>query len=135
MNAVYRADPIATTLFGNADVQYAKIKEALASRDFDGETEAETERWLAVEQQELMLRLLQSFVTLRGQAEAQVAVVGADGVHRSHVRHEASRQLETVFGTVKVERTGYSGRGLSTLYPVLSDNYTCALTTTTLVHS
>jgi len=45
-------------------------------------------------------------------------VVGADDVTRTHLRQEKSRKLETVFGTVEVERTGHSGRGLSTLYPV-----------------
>jgi hypothetical protein len=118
MTAVYCAGPATTTLFDAADAQYAMMKETLTSGGFQGKTEAEAERWLAVEQQELMRRLFQGFVTLRGQAEARVAVVGADGERRTHVRHDASRQLETVFGTVEVERTGYSGRGVSTLYPV-----------------
>jgi len=65
-----------------------------------------------------MRRLFQSFVTLRGQAQAQEPVVGADGVPRTHLRQQKSRKLESVFGTVEVERTGHSGRGLSTLYPV-----------------
>ena len=118
MTALYRSDPVATTLFVAADAQYAMMKEALASGGFQGKTEADVERWLFVEQQELMRRMFQGYVTLSGQAEARVPVIGADGVERTHLRHEASRQLETVFGPVDVKRTGYSGRGLSTLYPV-----------------
>lgn len=111
-----RSNP--TSLFDEADAQYATMQETLTSSDFEGKTEAEVQRWLAIEQRELMRRLHQAFVTLRGQAQVGVPVVGRDGVTRTHVRPEKSRQLETVFGTVEVERTGHSGRGLSTLYPV-----------------
>ena len=118
MNLLNSTDPFATPLFADADAQYATMKETLTSADFHGKTEAEVQRWLAVEQQELMRRLFQSHITLRGQAQAQGPVVGDDGVPRTHLRPEKSRKLETVFGTVEVERTGHSGRGLSTLYPV-----------------
>lgn len=118
MTAVYRTDRSNTPLFADADAQYARMKHELTSADFQGKAEAEVQRWLAVEQQELMRRLFQSHVALRGQAQAQEPVVGADGVSRTHLRQEKSRKLETRFGTVEVERTGHSGRGLSTLYPV-----------------
>jgi len=118
MNLLNSTDPVAIPLFADADAQYATMKERLTSADFEGKTEAEVQRWLAVEQQELMRRLFQSHITLRGQAQAQGPVVGADDVTRTHLRQEKSRKLETVFGTVEVERTGHSGRGLSTLYPV-----------------
>jgi hypothetical protein len=118
VDAVYRTDLAETPLFADADAQYTAMKETLTSEDFQGKTEAEVQRWLAVEQRELMRRLFQSHITLRGQAQAQEPVVGADGVPRTHLRHEKSRKLESLFGTVEVERTGHSGRGLSTLYPV-----------------
>ena len=106
MNAVYRNESADASLFENADAQYAMIKETLISEDFQGKTEAQVQRWIAVEQQELMRRLFQSHITLRGQAQVQEAVVGADGVKRTHLRKEKSRKLETVFGTVEAERTG-----------------------------
>ena len=118
MNVVYRTDPVTTRLFVDADSQYAMMKETLTSADFQGQTEAEVQRWLAREQHELMRRLFQSHVTLRGQAQAHEPVVGADGVPRTHIRDGKSRKLETVFGTIEAGRTGHSGRGLSTLYPV-----------------
>jgi len=118
VTALYRTDPSDTPLFADADAQYTTMKQTLTSGDFQGKTEAEVQRWLAVEQHELMRRLLQSHVTLRGQAQAQQPVVGADGNPRLHLRQEKSRKLETLFGTVEVERTGHAGRGLSTLYPV-----------------
>lgn len=118
MNVLYRTPAVGAPLFAEANAHYATMKETLSSADYQGRTEAEVERWLAVEQRELMRRLFQAFVTLRGQAQAQDPVVGADGVARTHLREEKSRELETVFGTVEVKRTGHSGRGLSTLYPV-----------------
>ncbi len=105
-------------MFADADVHYAKIKEALASTELGDRTEAAVERWLAEEQRELMRRLIQAHLTLRGQAQARGPIVGADGLSRTHSRPEKSRALETLFGTVEVERTGHAGRGLSTLYPV-----------------
>lgn len=118
MNARYLSQPFAASLFADADAQYTTMKEALTSADFHSKTEAEVQRWLAEEQRELMRRLFQAHLTLRGQAQVQGPVVGADGVTRTHVRQEAQRELETVFGTVEAKRTGHSGRGLSTLYPV-----------------
>ncbi len=118
MHTVYRTDSVATPLFSEADAQYATMKATLTSTDFEGKTEANVERWLAVEQRELMRRLFQSHITLRGQSQAQEPVVGDDGFTRTHLRQEKSRKLETLFGTVEVERTGHSGRRLSTLYPV-----------------
>lgn len=64
------------------------------------------------------MRLLRSRMTLRGQAQAEAPVIGADGAPRTHVRHGKSRKLETVFWMVGMERTGHSGRGISTFYPV-----------------
>jgi len=116
--ADYSTPSVPPSLFNDADAQYATIKESLTSSDFEGKTEAEVQRWLAVEQRELMRRLHQAFVTLRAQGQVQEPVVGTDGSTRTHLREGKPRQLETVFGTVEVVRTGHSGRRLSTLYPV-----------------
>lgn len=105
-------------LYAAADGHYEMIKETLASREFGEGSEADTERWLRVEGQELLRRLLQSHLTLRGQAQAVVAVVGADEVERTHVRPGKTRALETTFGNVSVERTAYAGRGIGALHPV-----------------
>jgi len=91
MSAVYSSQPADAPLFADADAQYAAMKETLISREFLEKTEADAQRWLAEEQRELMRRLFQAFVTLRGQAQAQGPVVGADGVTRTHLRLEKSR--------------------------------------------
>ena len=93
MNEPYLKQSFAASLFADADAKYATMKAALTSADFQGKTEAEVQRWLAEEQKELMRRLFQAHITLRGQAQVQEPVVGADGQTRTHVRHETSRKL------------------------------------------
>jgi hypothetical protein len=117
VKAVYSIESSAEQLFAPADEQYAMMKEKLTSADFQQQTKAEAQRWLDEEQRELMRRMFQAFVTLRGQAEAQGPVVGADGVARTQER-DGTRKMESLFGTVEVLRTGHTRRGLSTLYPV-----------------
>ncbi len=118
MNAVYRIAPSPASLFAAADTQYAAMKDALMSAELQGETDPAAQRWLAIEQQELMRRMYQAFITLRGQAQVQEPVVGADGAARPHLRQDTSRKLETVFGEVEVARDEHSGRGLAALHPV-----------------
>lgn len=117
-NPVYRIAPTASSLFAAADDQYTAMKEALMSVKLQGETDPGAQRWLACEQQELMRRMYQAFVTLRGQAQAQEPVVGADGNERTRLRQDTSRKLETVFGEVEVPRDEHSGKGLAALHPV-----------------
>ena len=118
MNAVYPTVSISASLFSDADLQFGTMKETLTSEEFQSKSEADVQRWLATEQKELMRRLLQSHLTLRGQAEAQGLVTDAQGVHHTHIRPEKSRKLETIFGTVDIVRTGYSRPKIGTLYPV-----------------
>lgn len=118
MSTAYNQAPVLSHLFSSADEQYAAMKTTLESPDFRGLQQAEVERWLTVQQRELMRRLLQSHLTLRGQEQAVGPVVGADGEERTHVRSEQSRQIETSLGTVVVERTAHAGRGLPALHPV-----------------
>jgi len=118
VNRSYSKHPVPDHLFDAADEQYAMMKKTLTSQDFQSKPEAAVERWLQVEQHELLRRMLQSHLTLRGQDLAVGAVVGADGEERTHVRQGKVRQLETTFGTVEVERTAHGGRGLSELHPV-----------------
>ncbi len=61
--------------------------------------------------------LLQSHLDLRAMLEKPVEVVGADGVERSQARASA-RQLETVFGEVRVPRQLYQAPGVEGLAPI-----------------
>ena len=117
MNPAY-STPAVEDIFAKADAVYTKIKSALLSDEKREEQEAVLERWLRVEQQELMRLLLNSHAKLRGQERAVEPVVGADGVTRTHVHEGKMRQVESVFGTIEVPRTRYAGRELSGLCPV-----------------
>jgi len=118
VNEPYSKQALVDQLFDAADEQFATMKKVLVSDDFHGRPEADVVRWLHVEQHELMRRLLQSHLTLRGFDQAIDPVVGADAVRRTHVSQNKVRQLETTFGTVSIARTAHAGRGLSALHPV-----------------
>lgn len=80
-------------------------------------THSELENRLAKEGCELLRRLLQAHFDERGPGLSAVPVVDAEGrLHaaaRLHTRH-----LESLFGTLEVTRTGYGGRGQSSLHPL-----------------
>ena len=119
--ALYPSVVLPQDLFEFADVLYASIKEKVTSTGWGELGEAEIQRRLAPEGLELMRRLFQSHLTLRGQAQPTMAVVGADGVERTHVRGDTHRPLVTIFGEVEARREAYSQRGVPALHPVDAD--------------
>jgi hypothetical protein len=82
-----------------------------------GMTHRELEDLLTAEGREVLRHLYQDHLTLRGPGRVAVGVVDREGVAHTHVR-EQGRDLETVFGTVRVERVGYGGPGLDSLHPL-----------------
>lgn len=75
------------------------------------------ERLLCERGQELMRKLFQAHLDARGTGEAAAPVRGADGIDRADARlHE--RGLSTVFGEVRVRRTGYGADGFDSLHPL-----------------
>ena len=106
------ADP-----FADADEHYAGVKQYLASSEARQMSESDLERELAKRGQELLRRLLQAHLEARGPGDAVGPVHDAQGVERPERRwHE--RQLETVFGTVEVDRVGYGRAGEDSLHPL-----------------
>ena len=78
---------------------------------------SDLERMLEQEGRELLRRMFQAHLDVRGPGGATEPVVGADEVERTHARlHE--RKLTTVFGTVELTRTGYSAPGVEGLHPL-----------------
>lgn len=102
--------PLVDQLFDAANAHFATMKETLVSDDFQGRPEVEVERWLCVEQHELMRRLLQSHLTLRGFDQAVGPVVGVDETKRTHVSQGKVQQLETTFGTVTIAHSAWRTR-------------------------
>jgi hypothetical protein len=63
------------------------------------------------------LLLLQEHLDHQGCGRVAAAVRGSDGVVRSHKRDHMETGYKSVFGAVRVARTGYSQRGVSSLFP------------------
>jgi hypothetical protein len=80
-------------------------------------THSDLERELEKMGRELMRKLLQEHLEARAPGECAQPVRGSDGVQRSRVRPQ-ERKLETIFGTVSVERAGYGQDGTRSLHPL-----------------
>jgi hypothetical protein len=103
--------------FAAAEEKYEEVKAMLESEDWQRKSHSDLERMLDVEGRELLRRLYQGHLDLRGPGTVEDPVVGADGVERTRVRiHQ--RRLTTVFGAVEVERAGYGARGEESLHPL-----------------
>lgn len=127
MTALYSVEAaFARDLFQEADAAYAAIK-VKAQRDWVDLPESEVERRMFDDGAEVLRRLLQSHLTLRGKAKPLEPVIGADGAERTHIREDdedkevEGRPIESIFGGVRLHRTGYRGRGLAALQPVDAD--------------
>lgn len=97
--------------------RFERLVETMGSVKAQAMTHRELEDLLTVEGREVLRELLQDHLTLRGPGRTAGAVVDRDGVAHLHQRVQG-RDLETVFGTVRIDRAGYGGRGLSSLHPL-----------------
>jgi len=109
--------PPAEAPYAEAEAVFAQAKAYLSSRDAQQMSESDLERELHRRGQELMRKLLQGHLEQRSPGEAAGPVEGTDGVERSERRVHA-RHLETIFGTVQVERLGYASPGHDSLHPL-----------------
>jgi len=103
--------------FTAAREQFATILGWLDGAASSGLEHAELEGQLDVAGRELLRLLLQDHVDLRAVRESRVAVVGADGSHRTRVETGHTRALGTIFGQVTVTRIAYRGPGQPNLHP------------------
>ena len=78
---------------------------------------SDLERLLDKEGQELMRQLYQDCVDEQAQAQVTDEVVDAQGRQRTRKRQQ-HRELETIFGTVEVDRSGYGAQGEASLHPL-----------------
>jgi hypothetical protein len=103
--------------YAEATEDFDGLKEYLGSGEARKMSESDLERELNRRGKELMRQLLQGHLKSRGPGEAAGPVADADGVERAEQRsHE--RALETIFGTVEVERVGYASEGCDSLHPL-----------------
>ncbi|MBC8503424.1 MAG: ISKra4 family transposase [Chloroflexi bacterium] len=104
--------------YDQARQEFEHIVDYLDSKETSAMTHSELERELEKKGRELMRKLLQEHLDNRSPGQCdEPPVEGADGVVRSRVRLQ-ERELETVFGTVSVERAGYGQQGVKSLHPL-----------------
>lgn len=116
MNALAELSPLEQA-YDQARENFERIVGYLDSGEASSMTHSELERELENKGRELMRILLQEHLDNRGPGQCDQPVEGADGVERSRVRLQ-ERKLETVFGTVSVERAGYGRQGAESLHPL-----------------
>ena len=109
--------PKSETPYEKASEDFDGLKEYLGSGEAHKMSESDLERELSRRGKELMRQLLQGHLKSRGPGEVAGLVEDADGVERSE-RRSHERSLETIFGTVEVERVGYASEGCDSLHPL-----------------
>lgn len=116
MNALAALSP-RERFYEQSRQEFEEIVGRLDSEEVRSMTHSEIERELEKMGRELMRKMLQEHLQSRGPGESVQSVRGSDGVERPRVRlHE--RGLETIFGTVSVQRAGYGQEGSPSLHPL-----------------
>jgi hypothetical protein len=101
-----------------AEGQFKKLVGELLSESARILEHGKVESRIAREGNELLRLLMQGYLDHRSAAEEKLdGVSGADGEERRHCRAR-SRSLMTLFGEVTVERLGYSGARLESVFPL-----------------
>lgn len=103
--------------FAVARARFADLPRYLCSEEAQAMPHSEMERALEAQGRELMRALYQAWLEVQAPAQADGPVLDAAGKERPRRRAQA-RALETVFGTVTVERTGYGAQGEESLHPL-----------------
>jgi len=121
VNPSYQKIPESAALFADADATMGALKRRLLDAETLAMSHSEVERLVENEGREILRRLFQAHIHVRGQAVPIGPVIGSDGVERTHRRSETTRPLLTVLGPVDVKRTSFGARGTSSLMPVDAD--------------
>jgi hypothetical protein len=107
---------IANQSFSSSEDQFLKLTQCLSSSETMLMKHSALENLITVEGRELLRRLFEEHIKLRGDGDIGAAVRGSDGIDRTHKRIR-QRILISVFGEVIIERIGYSARGEHSLFP------------------
>jgi hypothetical protein len=117
MNAVAATRREAYDPFAASREQFEQLPEFLCSEEASTMKHSDMERELEKRGQELMRMLYQAWLDTQAPAEAEGPVRDTEGQERTRRRIQ-QRTLETVFGKVSVERTGYGAEGEDSLHPL-----------------
>jgi hypothetical protein len=103
--------------FHGAYEKFVEMTTHLGAMSKGNETHSEIEAYLETDGRELLRLLLQEHLDQQSCGRVAEAVCGSDGVVRSHKRDDMETSYKSVFGAIRVARTGYSQRGVSSLFP------------------
>lgn len=115
MNALARVQPEEPYIMARRN--FEEIVKYLGSEQTGELTHSALERELEKQGRELMRQLLQGHLDARGPGRTTAEVQGADGTQRTQIRLQ-QRCLETVFGTVEIQRAGYGHEDTNSLHPL-----------------
>lgn len=104
-------------VFSAAQERFGAIVEELGSPSRQHMEMSDLEKLLQAEGSQLLRELLQGHMDLRSMGRVEEAVKGSDGVNRRD-RHRRSRTINTVFGTVELNRERFHETGLRGLAPL-----------------
>lgn len=103
--------------FIEANKTYGSLVDELRSEKAQRMTHSEIESLICDRGNELMRQLLQGYLDSLGPGPATAAVRNQEGVELKH-RVEEGRNLESVFGTVRITRAGHRQGEISAVYPL-----------------
>ena len=92
--------------FHSAYEKFMEITSHLSAEMSCDTTHSEIESYLETDGRELLRLLLQDHLDNHGSGRREEAVCGSDGVRRSHKRDHMETGYKSVFGAVRVARTG-----------------------------
>jgi hypothetical protein len=104
-------------VFDEARMEFDDLIEQLLSPDAAELTHSQAEDLLQRQGRAVLRQLLQGWLESRGAGDVGPVLAGQDGVQRPQ-RRLHSRRLESLFGTVQVERLGDSPSGQESLHPL-----------------
>ena len=103
--------------FDEARMEFEDLIAQLRAPTAAGLTHSQAEDLIEGQGREVLRQLLQGWLDSRGAGDVGPALVGQDGVRRTQ-RRLHSRALESLFGTVQVERLGYGASGQESVHPL-----------------
>lgn len=103
--------------YDNSRYNLEDIIQFMDAEEASSMTHSELERALEKKGRELMRTVLQDHLDNRSPGECSASVIDSDNNNRSRLRLQ-KRNLETTFGAVSVERTGYGINDRKSLHPM-----------------
>jgi hypothetical protein len=114
---MHRAALVAQKPFYEARMEFEDLIGQLLSPVAADLTHSQAEDLIELQGREVLRQLLQGWLERRGAGDVGPALTGRDGVQRPQ-RRLHSRTLESLFGTVQVERLGSGTPGQESLHPL-----------------